>query len=272
MTATSEYMETSAVYRQQWMGFEAAPTTATAQFQFPFVDHNMSAGAWAMMDEVGPVQLYQFGGAYSYKIRTGRFGQLSVGLSAAVNQWQFNSGNAITVDDDDPVLSGQRNTSLQPDFGVGFLYTSDVGMYELRTNGFFIGVGAQQLLQFDEEPSANAAAVAGLSQRVHANAIIGARFVNRFTFVEPSLWVDYTHEGLLFARANVLYEMEDTFWAGGAIASDYSISLQGGLILADGFLGGGDLRLGGMGTYNIGSLGAYQGAGFEVVVAYRYWR
>jgi hypothetical protein len=146
-------------------------------------------------------------------------------------------------------------------------------MYELRTNGFFIGAGAQQLIKFEEEPSsANSTTVAGLSQRVNANATIGARFINRFAFIEPSLWVDYTHEGLLFARANVLYEMEDTFWAGGAIATDYTLSVQGGLVLADGFLGGGALRIGAMGNYNIGNLSTYQGAGVEVMLAYRYWR
>lgn len=271
MTAASEYMESGAIYRQQWLGFESAPSTAMAQIQYPFVGSNMSAGGWVMRDEVGPIRLYQAGGAYSYKMQTGSSGQFSIGLSASINQWQFDGSEAVTTDINDPLLAEQRSTNLLPNVGLGFCYISNTEMYDFDGNGFFIGMGTQQLLSSDEDPGSGSTVVE-LRQALHANTVVGARFINGYSFIEPSLWVDYTHEGLLFARANVLYELEDAFWAGGAIASDYSISLQGGLILADGFLGGGDLRLGGMGTYNIGSLGTYQGAGFEVVVAYQYWR
>lgn len=271
MTAASEYMESSAIYRQQWLGFESAPSTAMAQIQYPFVGNNMSAGGWVIRDEVGPVLLYQAGGAYSYKMHTGRSGQFAIGLSASVNQWQFDASKAVTTDVNDPLLAEQRSTNLLPNVGVGFCYYSNTGMYDFDGNGFFIGMGTQQLLSSDEDPN-SATTTVELRQALHANAVVGARFVNGYSFIEPSLWVDYTHEGLLFARANVLYEMEDTFWAGGAIATDYSVSLQGGFILADSFLGSGSLRLGGMGTYSVGSLGAYQGPGFEVVLGYRYWR
>lgn len=271
MTAVSEFMETSAIYRQQWLGFEAAPSTAMAQIQYPFVGSNMSVGGWAMRDEAGPIQLYQAGGAYSYKMRTGRSGQFSIGLSASIDQWQFDGSKAIATDINDPLLSERRSTSLLPNVGLGFCYLSNTDMYDFNGNGFFIGMGTQQLLSSKEDPSSGNAEVR-LRQALHANGVVGARFINGYSFIEPSLWVDYTHEGLLFARANVLYEVEETFWTGGAIATDYAISLQGGLILADGFLGDGALRIGGMGTYNLGSLGNHQGAGFEVVLSYRYWQ
>jgi type IX secretion system PorP/SprF family membrane protein len=271
ITAASEYMETGAVYRQQWLGFESAPSTAMAQLQFPFVSSSMSGGIWVMRDEAGPVQLYQAGGAYSYKIRAGRSGQFSIGLSASINQWQFHAGKAITTNAGDPLLGEQRSNHLLPNVGVGFYYLSNVGMYDYDGNGFFIGMGTQQLLSSEETSGATFPTIQ-LREALHANFVVGARFVNGYSFIEPSLWIDYTHLGLLFARANVLYEMEETFWAGGALATDYSISLQEGIILADGFLGDGALRIGGMGTYSVGSLGHYQGAGFEVVLAYRYWR
>ena len=270
ITAVSEYLDWGITYRQQWLGFEGAPSTATAHFQFPFINNNMSAGAWAMVDEAGPLQNYQAGGSYAYKLNLGYSGQISIGLSAHISQLQFDGQKLPSTDIRDPLLLERRSTALAPNAGLGIFYVSNTEMYTLNDNGFFIGIGSQQLLSstlsFDEEVKKFS-----LTQALHANALIGARFINGFSFFEPSLWVDYAQKGLLYARGNILFEQEDTFWAGGSMASDYSLSVQGGLILSN-WLGSGSLRIGGMGTYNIGTLGQYQGAGFEVMVVYRYWR
>lgn len=270
MTASSEFLDWGATYRQQWLGFEAAPSTANAHFQFPFVEQNMSVGAWATRDVAGPLSYHQVGGSYAYGLDMGRSGRLSIGLSAMASQFQLDGGGLLVADQADPVLLTQKNTTLLPNVGLGLFYVSNPDLYTLNDNGFFVGVGSQQLLRrelvFEEEQQRVA-----LDRSVHANAIVGARFVNGFSFVEPSVWVDYAQSGLLYVRGNVLVEQSDAFWVGGSVASDYALSVQGGMILSD-WLGAGSLRIGGMGTYSVGRLGRYQGMGFELVMAYRYWR
>lgn len=269
-TAPGMFLDWGLSYRQQWLGFEGAPMTGSAHFQFPFVQNNMSAGIWAMRDETGPLSYYQTGLSYAYKMGIGNNGQLSIGLSILMNQFRFDGNQVPAVDIGDPLLLEQRVSSLSPNAGLGIFYVSNQDMYSLNDDAFFVGIGSQQLLanklNFEEANSSVA-----LTREIHANAIIGARFIKGYSFVEPSLWVDYAHKELLYARGQVLFEQEDAFWAGGAIGSDYSISLQAGLIL-NGFIGQGNLRIGGMGTYNVGVLGPYQGLGVELMVVYRYWR
>lgn len=269
IAAPATYLDWGLSYRQQWLGFELAPSTAFAHFQYPFVKNNMSAGAWVMRDEAGPLSYLQAGAAYSYKLGLGRAGMLALGLSASLSQHQFDGGKAIAINNNDPVLLGRRSSAMAPNVGAGLFYVSNTEMYELRANGFFFGVGSQQLLTNDLSFEGNSRAVS-LGRAIHANAILGARFVNGYTFIEPSLWMDYTHEGLFYTRANVLFEMEDAFWGGASVATDFTFSLQGGLILSNAFLGDGTLRIGGIGSYNLGPLGNAQGAGFEVMVIYRY--
>jgi type IX secretion system PorP/SprF family membrane protein len=271
MTAPSEYLDWGISYRQQWLGFEQAPSTAVAHLQYPFVKNNMSAGGWAMRDEAGPLSYYQAGATYSYKLQVGRFGLLAIGLSASLSQYQFDGAKALAIDSNDPLLIGRRSSAVAPNAGVGFWYVSNKEMYESRGNGFFIGLGSQQLLVNDLNFEGESREVA-LRRAVHANAAIGARFINDYSFIEPSLWIDYAHHRLFYARANLLFELEDVFWGGASLATDYTLSLQGGVILNGAFLGEGALRLGAMGTYGVGTLGSIQGLGFEVMVTYRYWR
>lgn len=271
MTAVSEYMDWGLSYRQQWLGFDFAPSTATAHIQYPFVASNMSVGGWLMQDEAGPVGYSQVGGAYSYKVRVGREGMLSIGLSGSLSQHQFDGTKALAIDGGDPLLIGRRSSTTAPNAGVGFFYVSNTRMYELRDNGFFIGLGSHQLLT-NEPTFKGMNREITLRRAVHANAVLGARFVSDYAFVEPSLWIDYAHNGLFYARANIFLEVEETFWAGASLATDYTIALQSGIVWSNSLLGDGSLRIGGMGTYSLGMLGYFQGLGFEVVVAYRYWR
>ena len=43
-TAEGKKMNLDLFVRQQWLGFKGAPTTGFLNFQYPFIDRNMSAG------------------------------------------------------------------------------------------------------------------------------------------------------------------------------------------------------------------------------------
>lgn len=268
MTAPGEYLEWGAHYRQQWLGFEGAPNTASAYFQYPFVYSNMSLGLGFLHDNAGPLQQNGLSLTYSYKFQLGLLpsDQLSLGILVGLNQQRFDSGLANVSDQDDLLLSSSDGSTLFSDFGFGFLYVSDLGIYNNSNNGFFLGAGSNQLVSPQLSDGEN-----GLEREVHGNAVLGARFVNEFSFIEPSIWLNYSYENLFNVTGNVSFEMNDAFWTGLSYASDHTVGFQAGLIFKNGLLQKGFLRLGGQGVYNVGRLSEQKGFGFEFLLAYRYW-
>lgn len=270
MTASWNFMEFGANYRQQWLGFNKAPRTATAGIQFPFVAANMSVGGYLMHDEVGPLAYNSGAVSYSYKIRFNRGygGQLAIGIMGSFGQYRFDGAQALATDPNDVLLLDGRSTAVQPNFGAGLYYTSRSGD-DYDENFVFAGLAANQLLASDLTfgQSGNPA---NLRRALHANALLGARFHSSAGFAEPALWVRYATENVLHATLNFRYEMEEAFWAGLSYSTDQSVGLQAGFILTGGFFQDGQLRTGVQGTYNIGQLGGFQGAGMEGYIAYRF--
>lgn len=269
MTAAEEYMEASANYRRQWLGFENAPRTATAAIQYPFVRANMSLGGYVLHDEIGPLTYTSGSIAYSYKIRPGLVegDQLAIGLMASLGQYRFDGSQSIALNPNDALLLSGRTSQMQPNLGAGIYYISA----PYGENGFFLGLAAHQLLASDlvfEEDGRSP----NLQRVLHGNALLGVRFYAGSGFVELALWAQYAEENVLHAAFNLRYELEEVFWAGLSYYSGSTAGVQAGLIIGSGFLQDGLLRVGFQGTYNIGQLGEYQGPGLECYLAYRFNR
>jgi type IX secretion system PorP/SprF family membrane protein len=268
LTAAGEYLEWGVTYRQQWLGFEQAPRTGSAFIQYPLVYQNMSIGGSVGYDEAGPLRRNDFSLTYSYKLKLSSYGQLSIGILANLSQYRFNGSNTLSADVDDQLLLQEESTGMNSNIGFGLYYVSNTGMFDFSDNSFFVGIGSNQLLTnqlvFKENSETN------LQRVIHANGTVGARLINDIGYFEPSLWVTYAANNVWSGTANLCFEMKETFWAGFSFRSDTTVGLQGGLILTDRWLGGGQLRIGGVGNYNVGLLSTQKGAGFEVLVSYRF--
>jgi len=77
MTAVWDYWELAANYRQQWVGFEDAPLTASLAVQYPFPKFNTSIGGFFFHDETRPLQSNVVGFNYAYKMKAQRRGAAS---------------------------------------------------------------------------------------------------------------------------------------------------------------------------------------------------
>jgi type IX secretion system PorP/SprF family membrane protein len=268
MTATGEYMEWGATYRQQWLGFEEAPITGVAYIQYPLVDNNMSIGGSIGYDKAGLLQKNELNINYSYKLELGYSSQLSFGILANLSQQRFDGSAIISNDLDDILFQRENASTYSPNFGFGVFYVSNTRMYDLSESAFYIGIGLNQLLP-------QSITIGDLNQSnykkvPHANAIIGGRIINNIGFIEPSLWLNYSVENILYGVANVNFEMEDIFWTGLNIGTDFTVGFQSGIVLKNDLMKDGQLRIGVSGNYNLGSYGSQQGLGFEFLIAYRF--
>lgn len=271
MTSVHDYWEFGANYKQQWAGFDDAPRTITASFQYPFSDKNMSFGAYLMHDRTHPLVFSAIGFTYNYQLKLNITSDdyLSIGILGTYGEHRVDTKNVITSDGRDPLTPLDGASRITPNAGVGLFYATAKDKFYQNT--YYIGVAANQLFSSD-------LIFDGVSQEVnltrvpHANAILGASFLlNADTYLEPSLWVNYASENIYDFNAGIRIEQEDIFWAGANYTTAQAFSVQGGIILTDGAFQDGQLRIGGLANYNLGKLGSSLGIGYEFYIAYRFY-
>lgn len=270
LTATAEYWEVAATYRQQWSGFNDAPRTATASVQYPFLDRNMSIGASIMHDETLPLKFNAISFSYAYKLQLGIFNedQLSIGLMGTMSEYEVDSRSIIVNDAADFLLPSDEASKIIPNAGAGIFYRT-YAYSDFDRNYVYGGVGVNQLfgsnLNFDTDGNPT-----NLKRELHGNAILGARFINDILALEPTVWLNYASKNLYNVNLGVKVERYESFWAGLSFSSDQTATLQAGVILKNGLLKDGLLRIGTLATYNRGTVGQYQGLGYEFYIAYRF--
>jgi type IX secretion system PorP/SprF family membrane protein len=266
MTAPWSYVETQAVYHQQWMGFAGAPQTVMADIQVPILDYNMSAGLQVQNDQAGPLRQTSISLLYAYQIKLDYNHRLAIGVMANLSQFGFNGNDLAAYDLDDQLLGEGESTVNQTNFGVGVYYTgADPEDYE--ESYLFAGLSAQQVIpgslrfaEFNETTN--------FKRVLHGFGLVGYHFDQRSGFIEPSLQVLYATNNIMHFQLGLQYEMYDTFWTGLTLDSSFRTGVQLGYIVAN--VGAGSLRLGTMASYNISSRGQEQGVSLQALVGYRY--
>lgn len=266
MTGVYEYTEISANYKQQWVGFNDAPLTASIGGQVPLYKRNMSLGAFIVTDKIGPLRNNSINFSYAYKLKMAYAGQLSIGLMGTLGEYHVMSSDILVNDEDDSLLPASGSSKIVPNAGVGVYYTTN-GDDDFDDTYYYGGIAVNQLYPTNLYYGSNEA---NYRRTIHGNALLGARFINGDSFFEPSMWMNYGAENIFNINLGLKFEQYNSFWAAMNIGTNLTLSVQGGVILDQDFLGGGALRIGTQGTYNIGGLGGEQGVGYEFFTAYRF--
>lgn len=123
--------------REQWVGFEGAPSTQTLTLHSPIYSDNMGLGLSVVNDNVGPIHQTMLFADYSYSIQTTENAKLSFGLKAGVNVFQADMLALTPNQSNDPAIYNISNRLL-PNIGVGLYYYSDKG---------YVGLSAPKLLE-----------------------------------------------------------------------------------------------------------------------------
>ena len=125
-------------YRNQWSGFEGAPSTFTLGGHTLLKKQNIGLGGMLFADDGGGA-ITQTGLMlnYSYILTLNQGSKLSMALSGIVNQYSYD-GSQIENIDPDPSLSTSVS-QLAPDMSFGLVYS--------LKNQLIIGLGVNQLIQ-----------------------------------------------------------------------------------------------------------------------------
>lgn len=232
------YTNVNLIAREQWVGFKGTPKTHAIMVNSRILGEsyifrklvvrkekpektrkgNTGWGAYLFNDLNGPIDRTGVNGTYSFHIDLGE-SQLSFGLSLLFSQLKIQGDQFRPIDDNDPLLTGGKQTVWTTDVNFGAYYTA--------TN-YYIGYSTLQLFnsvaQFGEKGD-------GDYQIERQHVLIGGyRFspMEQIEF-EPSAMIKIpeTLQAQVDLSMKCIYNKK--YWGGINYRTANSVSLFGGL-------------------------------------------
>ena len=209
------YLNVTALSRIQWVGFDGAPTTNTLTIQGPFQKYNVGLGFSLINDQFGPVRQNGIYIDYAYRILLNDDQYISFGMKGGFNQYEALLSELTTHDPNDPVSIQDINQKYLPNFGVGFLWHSDLFFLGVSVPKFFKNkITAESGISVYQE-EVNFYGMGGFVVPISGDAV---KFKPTFLY----RWSQRT-PGILDLTANFLFF--DRVWAGGTYRVNNSYGL-----------------------------------------------
>ncbi|HUX57728.1 MAG TPA: type IX secretion system membrane protein PorP/SprF [Bacteroidales bacterium] len=122
----------TAINRQQWIGFEGAPSTTIFNISTPVKPFGVKSGVGLLIesDNIGFDKDINLSGIYSYHTDIGR-GKLGIGLNLGMLNktltpaWQIPDGDAHTPASGDPLIPENKESYVAFDAGFGLYYKAE---------------------------------------------------------------------------------------------------------------------------------------------------
>ncbi|MEO7531647.1 MAG: type IX secretion system membrane protein PorP/SprF [Sediminibacterium sp.] len=197
----------TALYRDQWVGIEGAPKTASLGFDMPVKEKKIGIGFQAYDDRLGIEHTSGFNASYAFRIQITESGTLSLGLQAGILNYRANYTEARTFQPGDPAFS-QNISGILPAAAAGMYYNSD---------RFYIGISTPALLKTKISYD-GVAQVDGVTGR-DLHLYLASGFVmnlNQDLVLKPSLLVKAV------SGAPVEYDINANLWIQNAISFGFS--------------------------------------------------
>lgn len=132
VSGTSGMICATALNRQQWVGFEGAPSTTLFNISAPVSLFRIKSGVGLLIesDNIGFDKDINLSGSYSYLMDMGP-GKLGIGLSLGMLNkslsptWQIPEGDTHTPASGDPLIPENKESIVAFDAGLGLYYKAD---------------------------------------------------------------------------------------------------------------------------------------------------
>lgn len=143
---TWESMGFMVLAREQWVGFENAPSTQTFTFQTLNRNKKVGLGLSIVNDKFGLEKRLAVYGDYSYLVKLDEELKLRLGLKLGFSNYSNNLTSYDLIDETDPRFQGEIDQKFMPNFGVGaFLYKSN----------YYVGLSVPKIIQNDFKENYN---------------------------------------------------------------------------------------------------------------------
>lgn len=238
--------------RQQWVGFEDAPSTQLLSAHYCFENYNMGVGAVLFMDRFGHERRIGFQANYSYILEVYDDTKLGLGLGIQVFQYQLHYEQLVALDDADPNIIGNSQSKVVPE--------SDFGAY-LYNETYFAGISANQMIGMPVKIGGEEIQMSRLVR--HYNLMGGYKFTLNHDFeLEPSLLVKTSFKAPSQLDFNVRGIYQKNYWLGASYRTAGDIIVLLGLKFNE-------FDFGIAADFATSDIAAYQSGSYELMLTYR---
>jgi len=246
---SKESLSITALYRNQWSGFDGAPETFTFSAHSPLGD-KVGLGLSAIKDELGPVSETNVYADFSYTLEIGGNTKIALGVKAGATFHDVGLTDLELQDPNDPFFS-QNISNTYPNVGAGaFLYGDN----------FYVGVSVPNLLNsvhLDEN---------GLKYGSETNHYFGTAGyvfqVSENVKLKPSVMVKSAFDAPVSFDGNLNALFFEKFEIGASYRLDDSFSGLVGFQVTD------NIRIGYAYDYITSDLDAVADASHEVILTF----
>ena len=207
-----EGLSASILWREQWVGFEGAPSTQTLSLHSPIGQSSASYGGMIIRDKIGVTEQIGAMGAAAYRIFISEDARLSFGLQASMTNFRADYIDSTTGSD--PLLSQSNINEFKPNFGFGLLYHSDK---------YYLGFSIPQMLNqsFDQTNESSE------SQLVRHYFLTGGVVIdlNPDFKLKPNVLIKYVKGAPVQLDLNLNLLIKEIVWVGASYRSFDSIDL-----------------------------------------------
>ena len=139
---TSGRLNVTGIARNQWVGFEGAPTSQVLLINSPFLRYRFGVGLTLIRDVIGPTKntLLYLNAAYNFNLSENI--RMSMGLSGGFNINKLDAASFSPGSLNDPALAFENQMQFLPNFGTGiYIFSKD----------FYLGISTPKLIKNDYE-------------------------------------------------------------------------------------------------------------------------
>ncbi len=134
-----------ATARQQWVGFEGAPSTTVFYADAAINPFNISSGVGLSIsnDKLGFEKNLSIAGTYAYRLDLGK-GMLGIGANFGLYNkaldptWKIPNGDYFTQPSGDPLIPENKESYVAFDLGLGVFFSTD---------NFYVGISSTHINQ-----------------------------------------------------------------------------------------------------------------------------
>jgi len=241
----------TALYRDQWTGFDGAPRTATLSAHGHLRNPKIALGLTVINDRLGISNQTGIYGTYAYRAPIGK-GRLSIGVQGGIDHMEISLSSATHIDAGDPTLAADISR-IVPNVGAGVYYQS---------KRFYAGVSAQRLIENKWNGNIAETAEAALEGQVrHGYAMVGGmiRLTQGLEF-RPAVLVKYVANAPVQADFNASFLFVERVWAGVSYRTNASVDFMMEYQVNR------QLRIGYAYDHQLGALGLHTNGSHEVLL------
>lgn len=172
-------IQITSMFRKQWTGFKTAPQSTFLSIDMPIPDKRIGLGVKIVDDRDEITKTFGGQAAYSFKIPTGDYSTLALGLQAGAMSFKSDFTRVDVIDPNDPSFSQVVN-SVKVNFGTGIFF---------NTEYFFAGLSVPNLIRHNLRKN-DPGNLSDIKQNMHVYFNTGYVFpVSDNLMVKPSILV-----------------------------------------------------------------------------------